>query len=200
MQLVVRTYDEVSDDRVRIEMSPGQTLEIALVPTASFEDNSEYNPGYDLVKMRGALTLAQKSREFNRTKFLAEEKARLLAEQRLEKAETELTSYRESLTAQIAEIEELESAAKMLEVKIEELEQKVREYDLDRHTERDRADKANNDLARARNQVALKTAKLWRIGKLINAFAASSTQNQADSTSISSVVQEIQGIVAAPAE
>lgn len=94
----------------------------------------------DLLKLEGALTLAQKSREHNRGRVV-------VLEDRLERirkilAEDGGLSERLYTAAEVGDLQasEAELVAEPLRTRINALENRVRNLDHDRHTERDRAD------------------------------------------------------------
>jgi hypothetical protein len=127
----------------------------------------------DLLKLEGALTMAQTSREFNRGRVVKledklERIAAILAEgrgsdddtyvsvQEIEERDTEnrmapAWAVTRFLNAE-AELESVRRTASenhgIQRREIERLENQVREYDRDRHTERDRADDLKARLAR----------------------------------------------------
>jgi chromosome segregation ATPase len=136
----------------------------------------------DLLKLEGALVLAQKSREFNRGRvveledklhrigaILAEGKAsgtdEFLSVPEIE--ERLVAGERLYTAAEVGDLQasEAELVAGPLRRQVAELEAKVRAYDEDRHSERDRADKATeaaNQALNERNAARRRVAELER--------------------------------------
>lgn len=118
MELRIRTYDETRSERVTIAVSPGKRVEIELADSSpSAEDGLLSN---DRVK----LDIARRERA---------ELAQTLQESR------DLVVFKDRV------IDETEAEAERLRAKVIELNRKVEDYNTDRTTERNRADRINQE-------------------------------------------------------
>lgn len=155
MEITVRTYDEVSNERVRIEVAPGQRAEIQIVD----DRVSTHDPA------QAAEELRRQVQELT-AKLAQATKGHVCTDSCKPGAHVAFTG-RKRLQEAEARIEELEAKARERESRIQELsgrvlkaEAQVREYDRDRKTERDRADGNKGWAERAEQRLQEAEAKL----------------------------------------
>lgn len=135
MEIRVRTYDEVSSERVTIGIEPGQRIEIELADTATSADGTLER------------TL-EESRELVQFKDKVIDEIEAEAE-RLRAKVIELTNERNRLRGERRDAINGKDLAlgSLAEVRLnrDELKRKVELYDYDRTTERNRADRLNKE-------------------------------------------------------